>query len=554
MIRTKTPRLSTAYSSISEEALQGYLDRPLDDYRVCKRLSLEQLDAMLAKLKAPVPLWKQMRQDQKVCFMIGARTRRFYFGNDTGMGKTLVAVALARYFEAIGEVRRVLVLVPNRSNKFEFAKIARKHDPEITVTVLDAASSKLKWRQLQAEPSLLIVETYAGLTRMLTVKAEGELIVYQAAYVAMRDAVQGLILDEITESGKQGTLSFRTLAGLSRSCAFAFGLSGTPFGKTPEPLWHQFYLLDQGETLGKTLTLFRAAFFSARENPYSGWGWLYTFRKRSKQVLHRMLAHRFLRYRARKSSLPREQHQLLGCSFAKGAEPYFREMRERIYAAHGNAMLIGQNFMRMRQLSSGFLGFREDGEKMEVQFPDNPKLELLGGLLASICNEDELEEEQGLNKVIVFHEFHVSGRLIMQELAQRKLKGVLLNGLTPHPGKVIDQFVDDPRCKVLAINSRSGAFGLDRVKVAQYGIFFESPTSPKTRQQAERRIQRQYSEHDTVFIYDLVTEGTWDRDILEGIQEGRDLLQDIIDGKVEREQAEVAGQMMRLTSTADWRN
>jgi SNF2 family DNA or RNA helicase len=133
--------------------------------------------------------------------------------------------------------------------------------------------------------------------------------------------------------------------------------------------------------------------------------------------------------------------------------------------------------------------------------------------------------------VTVFHDFTYSSRRIAKELDALKIGYVQIYGATKDPGKEIALFAKDER-KQVCILSNAMAIGLDRLKVAKYGIFYESPVPVITRKQARRRIERQGTEHKTVFIYDLIVHDTMDERILEFHKEGGDLFRAIIEGQV----------------------
>ena len=113
----------------------------------------------------------------------------------------------------------------------------------------------------------------------------------------------GLILDEATViKGRSSVLIVRICRQLSKHAQMVLALSGTPCGKDPQDLWQQMYLVDRGETLGKTLGLYRAAFFSEHEDY---WGHVsYVFKKSMRGKLNRVLAHRSMRYAVEESDLP----------------------------------------------------------------------------------------------------------------------------------------------------------------------------------------------------------------------------------------------------------
>lgn len=91
---------------IAHSAKQAFLNRPRIDFREYKNLTEEQLEERMLKLPVRPPIFYKLTYLQKVCFIIGAETRRFMYLNDTGTGKSLLSIALARYFRRLWFFRR----------------------------------------------------------------------------------------------------------------------------------------------------------------------------------------------------------------------------------------------------------------------------------------------------------------------------------------------------------------------------------------------------------------------------------------------------------------
>jgi SNF2 family DNA or RNA helicase len=200
---------------------------------------------------------------------------------------------------------------------------------------------------------------------------------------------------------------------------------------------------------------------------------------------------------------------------------YYNELVEEAIAARGNKRVMENAFLRMRQLSSGFIGLKDDetGEKAEVEFNPNPKLERLLDIL------DVLPEER---KALVFYQYTVSGRRIATEIKKEfKTKPIWLWSGTKNPREEMQRFIEEPDCRYAVVNNQVGAYSLDGLQVANYEFFFESPLSVIDRSQAEKRIVRQGQLHKC-FLYDLIVEGTVDERILEFHQEGRDLFKALL--------------------------
>lgn len=499
--------------------IKAFLERPRRDYRAYKKRKpvdnpgLRQAD------------WNRLHRDQKICVSIGMRQPRFAFFNDPGTGKTLISLTLVHEWDL-----PVLVLVPNRANKSEWAREVAKHFPDRLSCLVLEGSSNDKWRQLeeglQDDEADIVIETYAGLTRMACFedKEEERLRPHKRAVDRLTAIFGGLVLDESSEVKGYNTLIFRILKRLSKNMRMVLALSGTPFGRDPTDLWSQMYLVDRGKTLGETLTLFRAAFFNAKDRYWGGVE--YTFNRRKRRQLHDFLANRSIRFKLSEAEMPKVSYITRKVELSEEAADWYKRATETLYAAgeEGDTMKVKNTFLRMRQLSSGFVGFKndEDGSRARIEFAENPKLDLLGSIASSIPRD---------YKVIAFHEFIYSGDRICAELERREISHSALRGGTADPTSVLRKFADPAGPQVLVLNHRAGGFGLN-LQNAGYAIFYESPVSPILRRQTEARIHRSHSDYERIVIYDLMALDTFDETIREWHAQGKDLFQAILEGRI----------------------
>ena len=514
---------------LPKRVVEAFLRRELDDSRYLKKLSVKQLDELEAKLPVEAPIWNSLQRHQKALFLLAAKyDGRVGLWADTGTGKTMVALAIARYFRKLKKVHRVLVLVPRKINKSEWRRQVDKHSPSTSFTAL-AGSSKQKWQQLK-DNATVVVESYAGLTRMccslvkvrsrMGKKTKNKLKPDPAKVRELVRQFDMLVCDESTAIVHKTPLIFRICRQVSKHAQCVLALSGTPFGRDPQDLWAQMYLVDQGETLGKTLGLYRAAFFSEKEDY---WGHVsYHFEKSMHGKLNRTLAHRSLRYEVDESDLPPLIPRVKEVSLPADARVYLERAQEAIKQAHGNYREMKNAFLTMRQLSSGWLGYHDDeeGVKAKFVFPQNPKLESLLDTIDSVVDQ---------HKLIVFYQYTFSSDLICRELKDMGVGFLRLYGGTKKHEELLDRFDNDQKARVLVMQCDMG-FG-PNFQVAKYGLFFEAPVSPIVRKQCQRRFERQHSQHDKVFRYDYVVKGTYDQKILDALEEGKNLFDQIMDGK-----------------------
>lgn len=506
----------------------AFLERDRRDFREYKKLTDEQLEERMLKLPVKPPIYYKLTLLQKVCFIIGAETQRFCFLNSTGTGKSLLSIALIRYFRRLGILKKALILVPNKINKYEWEAELKKHSPKSSSLVLDG-STKQKWDNLNQSDALFVFETYAGMTRMVCnleqrkkkKKIVPMLVPDPKKLALLAKHFGGLVCDESTRVGHHTSLPFRFCRKLSKTAPVVFTMTGTPFNRDPSLLWAQLYLVDNGFTLGETLGLYRSIFCNETENFFSGMP-EYNFNKKQETLLHDFIANSSISYPADEGSLPQCVEIIKEVKLPSDAGSYYDKMREQLQASRGNFNEIKNAFVRMRQISSGFMGYEDDetGEKAKFEFPDNPKLDLLMSLLGEMDPDD---------KVIVFFDFNYSGERILNELKQQKIDALLMYGKTKDTALVRDQFLKDKKKRVLLLQNKLG-IGIN-VQVSRYNIFFESPVSAIDRKQCVGRFVRQHSAFKTVFQYDLVMKDSVDLDILRFHKEGGDLFEAIVRGQ-----------------------
>ena len=504
---------------VPHAAVAAFLGRQRDDFRRYKRLTAARIEQLVALLPQRPPHWHKLKRHQKLMVLVGARHRRFAFFAATGTGKTLTALSLAQYHGL-----PTLVLVPNRSNKEEWRDEIAKHTPHLPAVVLDG-SSVAKQLTLSTTRASVVIETYPGLVRMLTGKVRNRHGGYALKPVPglVDDLCRkfgAVVFDESTQAKTQGSLTARICRKLSEYCRVVYTLTGTPMGHDPTDLHEQMFLVDRGHSLGETLGLFRAAFFTTRPG-FAGFP-EYIFDGSKERLLNRLLAHRSLRIVADEADLPGVVAIRKFVTLPQEAGTYHQRAIAAIKQARqdGDVQAMRNVFVRLRQMSSGFIGYRDDGARAQFAFAENPKLDLLIGLLADI----------GSDKALVFYEFTWSAEAIAKRLADARRDFAWLHGGIVDPALPLRRFKTDPRCPILLLQNQFG-LGLN-LQMARYGIFYESPVPGILRAQCEARFIRQHSAHRRVFRYDLICKGTVDESILRAHELGVDLAKAVIDGQV----------------------
>lgn len=513
------------------DAIKKFIRRERDSHSWMKKLRNKELDIALKsvgfKTSSKIPLFR----NQKVAILLGIAYKAFAFWLDMGTGKTRVALELINYWRNHGELGSVLVLVPSEPALVSWENQIEEWKVKIPFLTLPNSSSKDKWKKLEEFGGGLILATYPGLVNMVSVKKKvvrkrkGGFVTVNELFLDEKlvgkliygSGINGLVLDESTMVGNSGSLAFELSNKISHSSKVRYELTGTPFGRDPMMLWSQLYLIDRGESLGSNIGLFRMAFFRKQRN---FWGVIeYKFKKTLQSDLNKIVKHRTILYEARECiDLPPLVDKLEEVTLPREARSYYEQYVKELKRAKASLQERQNAFVRMRQVSSGFIGMLddEDGSKIEFAFATNPKLDRLMELVSDVPSK---------RKFIIFHEFIYSGEMISKALTEAGINHVTLWGSTKNVREVQDSFDHDDRVRGMVLNSMKGSFALN-LQTANYLFFYESPVGVIRRKQAERRPRRPGQKY-TIFQYDLCSKGTVDSRILDFHKEGKDLWQAI---------------------------
>jgi SNF2 family DNA or RNA helicase len=238
-----------------------------------------------------------------------------------------------------------------------------------------------------------------------------------------------------------------------------------------------------------------------------------------------MVQHRSLTYTADECiDLPPELPIVELLRLPPDTRAYYEELVREMIAAKNNLRAMKNAFLRMRQLSSGFLGLKDDetGERAEIEFSPNPKLEWL------LDKCDTFPENR---KALIFYQYTHSARTIVAAFKREfNIDLPWLWSGTKNPRKVLTSFIDSPpdEAPFCLVNNQVGAYSLDGLQVANYEFFYEPPVSAIDHEQAKRRIKRQGQKHRTCFYYYPTVKGTVDEKILLFHKEGKDLFRSLL--------------------------
>lgn len=169
---------------------------------------------------------------------------------DMGLGKTAITLsACEKLLRDRFEVDRPLVIAPLLPAKDTWPKELAKWDElEGLAYSLVMGSEKERIAALKADADFYIVNR--------------ENVVWLVNYYKKRWPFDMVVIDELSSFKSSKAQRFRALKRVRRYIKRIVGLTGTPAPNGLLDLWSQVYLLDGGERLGKTLTVYRDTYFN----------------------------------------------------------------------------------------------------------------------------------------------------------------------------------------------------------------------------------------------------------------------------------------------------
>jgi len=512
---------------LARGAVREYLSRDLDDFRWMKALLREQILRELASFKVKPVFKTEPWLHQLVCFYIGLCQPKFLFLLDMGLGKSKIVADLITQRIREKKIDRACVMVPRLSNIDSWMDGLALHS-DLEPCPVKVSDTEAKWEALAYPKGEVTLVDYQGFTlatstRKYSSKTKYDLVRDDKKIKHLQRTYKFIDLDESHKLSNHNNLWFHLLDPFTKTADYCYANTGTLFGKDVEDLWAQFFLVDRGETFGPNLGLFRAGFFQAKMNPWKGT--IYTFDKKADKLLNDMLQHRSIRYdETEVQDLPKLTQRRHAIRMGDEQRQHFLRALEGLINANGVIQNLDANWLRMRQISSGYLAWKDEHGDHLLPFKDNPKLDAV----------EQLVDEMGDSKIVIAYDYTETGRLIVERIKSMGLGYVWFYGGTKDKSAARQSFLHDTKCRVMVMNSEAGGTGNDGLQdCARYLVIYESPTPPDSRRQLIKRLHRSGQKRRT-FVYDLEAVGSLDKGIIDNAEAGIDFHSQVINGRFKK--------------------
>lgn len=418
---------------------------------------------------------------QLEAYRFGLKRQATYIMTDPGAGKTLISLMFLRKLE-----RPAFVFAPLRVCYDTWPAEIQKWYPGLSYTILHG---RKKDKNLRKNVWVYIIN-YEGLPWLYKQCCNRNMILRKYP----------VIFDESTYIKEPSTARFKYLKSLMPLFSrYRMNLSGTPAPTGLHNLWSQYYVLDEGATLGKSYTPFRDTYFVYTGPPY--------FRTTIKspwheQEIHRLIDSRTYRLEADKIPVKHITHKVsMSDSIAEQYRTFLTEA-ELTLKSGTNVAAMSELMQRskLRQFIQGGLYTDSQGHFEHIH---STKLDVVRKIVS--------DENQLPAMILINFKFEL-------KLLQNIFGDIpFITGATTGSKSVeLIRAWNNNEIPILIAHPRSVKFGLNMQMAGRSIIWHALPSSPDAHLQVINRIARQgRPKHlPTVQNHHIILKDTIDENIL----------------------------------------
>ena len=412
---------------------------------------------------------------------------------DPGLGKTRTTLTIIDFLQKVGEVKRALIVAPLRPVYAVWpGEVDRWGFPQSKVILHGQHATAMAHNQA------IEFVNYEGLEKLKHIKKRWDLIVFdESTWVKTWKS-------ERTKNAKE----------IIKNIPKRMILTGTPASNSLADLHAQIFMIDNGERLGKTVTMFRNRFMvqsgwrGRQWKVREGMGVGRMIKDAIKDVTLRMQAEDFL-------DMPKLVHNEIWCTMPETPYKQYRRLKRELYAELDSGEVFALNqasaYTKCRQFANGqILSQSEPGAPKEVRLAHREKVNALY----------ELNEELSGKPLLILYWFNQDREAIMNSPGS-PFKGcpVIKGGMNPNDvAKVIDGWNSDKH-RAIICQWAATSHGLNMqygqcADIACFGIV----DSLDIFEQAYRRVYRQGVAVPQIRVHKILTRGTVDEVMVERLQ------------------------------------
>lgn len=428
---------------------------------------------------------------QKYCIDRVVKQNKLGLFLDMGLGKTIITLSAIyqlkyNYFQ----VKKVLIIAPKKVAEATWQREAAKWDG-VGILRISTVLGPLKKRihALNTPADIYIINR--------------ENVSWLVSYYKNAWPFDMVVVDESSSFKSHRAKRFKDLSNMYNHINRMVLLTGTPSPNGLIDLWAQVYLLDRGQTLGKTYTAFREHYFDPDQR---GRDVIYSYKPKANTDDAIMSAIAPLCISMKASDyldLPPIVYDTVPVVLdAKAKKAYESMERDAVLEVFGadeeiTAMSAAALSNKLQQLANG-AAYDDERNVHEIH---DCKIEAFMELIEQLHGKPAL----------VFYNFKHDCARLKEALAKTDLRVRELKGADEefdwNAGKI----------DVLLAHPASTAYGLNLQDGGNHVIWFGLNWSLELYQQANKRLHRQ-GQNEKVFIHHLISVGTRDEDMMEALE------------------------------------
>lgn len=424
---------------------------------------------------------------------------------DPGWGKTPVSLMGVQILKDAGMIHRTLVLAtvdiiydvwPEEIEKFD--------NIDLTYAIVHGNErQRMKAMDLDADIYLSNYENVAWL----------------AETYGKKMGIDNLIVDESSKFRNWQNKRFRAIRRVLEQFKRRTILTGTPIPKTYLNLWPQMFIVDAGESLGRSVGGYKLKYFEPCG--YKGYDW--RLRDGAEDEIDKAIAHRV--YRGKRRNTGKLEFYDIEVTIPDDAMKLYRELETEFCAEwKGKDIEIAtsaQNTQKFRQIANGAI-YIGKGKHRKTEHVHDKKLNALIELI---------EELQGA-PLLLAYEYKSDIEAIAKEIKKRLRFDIVMYGGKKDVRKDVKDRWNKGDIRVLAGQINSLSHGLNM----QYGgcnaALFGIPTDYDAFEQFYQRVWRD-GQVNPVNVYILIARDTWEEKMA-GVLVERGMTQKKFLGKFEK--------------------
>lgn len=450
---------------------------------------------------------------------------RGLLGDEMGLGKTVQALA---YLQLHPEKRPVVIVCPaSLKTNWYRETIKWVTDPKDEIVIL---SGKPKRNQVPPKAKIYIVNYDIMVNKRKTDPETRKKVDILATgwtdHFSLTGLVQGVkpevvIIDEAHYIKNRNALRTKAIRKLCRDVSSVIALTGTPIVNRPVEMFNMIQILDPD--LFPSFFNYAMRYCGAKHN---GWGWDFNGSSNVKE-LHEKLTSRIMLRRLKKDvlkELPEKERSVV----------LFDLTNRRTYQQAETDFIAWLRSQDPEKATAA-----EKAETL-VRIEKLKQLAIAGKIDACIeWIENFLDAGR---KLVVFTTHQNTLDRVVKHFGDQVVK---LDGSTPQAKRqqAVDDFQTKDRIRLFVGNLKAAGVGLT-LTAASDTCFLELGWTPGEHDQAEDRVHRIGQEADSVSAWYLLADETIEAEISELLDEKRQVIGRILDGK-EADQGSLLRNLMR---------